>query len=126
MVKKFVRYKGGFKDYHPFPQPLLSEMHIYEVVNELEFKSHTAYTLKGINGLFNSQWFSEVKVIAHTGISNQIPVVGQTYEYSEINMDYGFPRCLKYSTSAVDSFTDLGNNIYEIYAKYHRFIILVK
>lgn len=59
---KFVIYNGGTEAfYHTSNPSVLVKGDRYEVVEEIQSSFYTNYTLKGIQGEFNSVWFDEVK-----------------------------------------------------------------
>lgn len=126
MSKKLVKYNGEKKSYYASSDPkVLTKGQVYEVVCEKVSGFHTEYVLKGIKGEFNSIWFDEVSTNVYTAIGNHIPVVGERYECYKIVMNNGAPSCIGWLTSSVKSFSNLGNNIYDIYTQNSRYIVTV-
>lgn len=93
MAKKMiVRYNGGTQYYYPCTKPdMLVKGREYEVIHINMSDCHTEYTLKGVEGEFNSVWFDVVEEKEETSFpttylatSHNFPVVGRSYVCSRI------------------------------------------
>lgn len=63
MATKLVKYNGETATYKYCSSPqLLREGEFYEVVSKDVGECQTNYTLKGVDGYFNSVWFDNVKI----------------------------------------------------------------
>lgn len=120
MTKK-VRYNGGTESYTYSTNPkCLVVGKEYEVVSETVLNFQTNYTLRGVEGEFNSVWFDEVitsetkksnKVI-NLAISEVLPNVGEGYHCAKIDFIDGKPKLLRCLTSPVKEFEEIGVNTY--------------
>ena len=115
-MAKIVCYNGGTESYYGCTDPTdLVRGKQYEVISENDRGWQTDYTLKGINGHFNSCWFDEVShgktfiALAHT-----IPVVGKRCDCHKIEFVNGHPKLIDCHTSSVKEVMDMGNNIYRV------------
>lgn len=87
-MKKLVVYNGGTAYYYPCSDPrALVKGKTYEVVSIAQSSWHTEYTLKGIEGEFNSIWFDEVTNNIELAFSDEIPVVGQRYNLKKVDIN---------------------------------------
>ena len=116
MAKK-VRYNGGKDSYYRCSEPTnLIIGKVYEVVYERDRGWQTDYTLKGVEGEFNSVWFDDVvsndKV--YMAISRALPIIGERYECCKIEFLNGKPTLLGVTTSVVREISDMGNHIYKV------------
>lgn len=127
MAKK-VRYNGGTLSYYDCSDPcVLTRGKEYEVIYERDRGWQTDYTLKGVNGEFNSVWFDEVdsgeKV--YMAISHDIPVIGHRYHCSKLEIVNGKPMLSGWNTSVVQAITHMGNNIYHVTTQNSVYIVNV-
>ena len=76
-MKKIVAYNGKTESFFPCGDPtMLSTEKVYEVTSQTDLGSQTNYTLKGVDGEYNSSWFEDVPPMKiATAISP--PVVGE-------------------------------------------------
>lgn len=83
--EKIVAYNGSTESFFPCGDPsLLSKERVYEVTSVTDLGSQTNYTLKGIRGEFNANWFEDVPPMRiATAISP--PVAGERYSCRIIN-----------------------------------------
>lgn len=116
MSKKIVRYTGAVSTHYRCSSPaLLIAGHEYEVFNEDDRIWQTDYTLKGINGHFNSSWFEDVKKdITHIAISNLVPTIGHRYMCSTFEFVGGTWKTREIKTSTVMDVHKIGDNLYEV------------
>ncbi len=116
MSKKIVRYTGAVSTHYPCSSPtLLIAGQEYEVLNEDDRIWQTDYTLKGINGHFNSSWFEDVKKdITHIAISNLVPTIGHRYMCSILEFVGGMWKTREIKTSTVMDVHKIGDNLYEV------------
>lgn len=113
-VKRFVRYNGGTKSYYGCTKPTeLIKGKIYEVTNDDDRGSQTDYTLKGVEGYFNSCWFDEVKN-TYVAIANEKPIRGTKCRLAKIEAIDGEHRLRNVTTSTVKEVNEIGNNVYEV------------
>lgn len=127
MAKK-VRYNGGTLSYYACSDPTnLVIGKEYEVVISKDRVWQTDYTLKGVNGEFNSVWFDEVfsndKV--YMAIANEVPVIGKRYSCYKIEFINGQPKLVDWSTSTVQGINHMGNNIYQVTTRNSVYIVNV-
>ena len=116
MAKK-VRYNGGTLSYYPCSDPnILDEGKEYEVAFSRDRGWQTDYTLKGVNGEFNSVWFNEVSSEdkVYMAIAHEVPVIGKRYSCYKIEFINGQPELIGRYTSNVKGINYMGNNIYEV------------
>ena len=116
MTKK-VRYNGGTQSYYGCSDPSnLVVGQEYEVVYARDRNWQTDYTLKGIDGEFNSVWFDDVSPDdkVYMAISHKIPVIGEKYSCYRIEFNNGNPNLISCSTSTVKGINHIGNNIYQV------------
>ncbi len=114
MATRLVKYNGGTATYQTCSSPtFLKEGEFYEVVSKDVGECQTNYTLKGVDGYFNSVWFDDVKV--GLVIATKPPKVGERFLCYE-----QLPDGNKYSrttvlTSRVRSVEQINNKGYKIY-----------
>ena len=116
MAKK-VRYNGGTQSYYGCSKPTnLVKGKEYEVVLSRDRGWQTDYTLKGVEGEFNSGWFNEVSSDnkIYLAIAHDVPVIGERYSCYKMEFINGQPKFFGWSTSAVEEINYMGNNIYEV------------
>ena len=78
MATRLVKYNGSTATYEHCSSPtLLKEGDFYEVVSKDVGECQTNYTLKGVDGYFNSVWFDNVKV--GLVIATKPPKVGERF-----------------------------------------------
>lgn len=120
MAKKVVRYNGGTMSFYHSSNP--SNLVVgkeYEVVLSRDKGYQTNYTLKGVDGEFNSVWFDEVfndEKKLYIGYSHNIPQIDERYECTRLEFmpHMRQPHLVDCSTSRVQQIDYLGNNVYQI------------
>ena len=127
-MAKMVRYNGLSGSYYPCSDPnSLIKGKQYEVVLSRDRGYQTDYTLKGIEGEFNSIWFDDLtddkKIF--TAIGHSIPVINERYICHKIEFANGNPRFIATSTSKVKGKKYLGNNIYEVETQNSTYIVKI-
>ena len=87
----------------------------------------TDYTLKGVDGEFNSVWFDEVSSDdkVYMAISQEVPAIGERYSCYKIESNNGQPKLVSRSTSTVKEISYLGNNIYQVTTRNSVYIVNV-
>ena len=116
MAKK-VRYNGGTQIYYGCSDPTnLVLGKEYEVVFSRDRGWQTDYTLKGVNGEFNSAWFDEVSSDdkVYMAIAHEVPAIGERYSCYKMEFIKGHPKLVSWSTSTVKGINYMGNNIYQV------------
>ena len=89
-MAKIVRYNGGTQYFYPCTKPyMLVVGREYEVIHAKVSDCHTEYTLKGVEGEFNSVWFDEVEdnnsfATTYLAVSYDIPEKGESYACSRL------------------------------------------
>lgn len=116
MAKK-VRYNGSIESYYGCSDP--KELVLgkeYEVIFSRDRGWHTNYILKGIKGEFDSQWFEESSSDdnVYMAIAHQIPVIGERYPCSKMEIINGKPKLIDCRTSTIKKINYIGNNIYRV------------
>lgn len=127
-MAKMVRYNGGTLSYLDCTNPaVLSVGNVYEVTSERDRGWQTDYTLKGLKGAFNSCWFNEVKTKRNTfmALARRVPVEGQKFQCTKIEIINGRPELIECSTSIVEDCFYLGNNIYQVFTRNSVYIVRV-
>ena len=118
MAKKVVRYNGGTMSFYPCSNPNnLVVGKEYEVVLSRDKGYQTNYTLKGVDGEFNSVWFDNVfndEKKIYLGYSTDIPKIGERYICNRMEFVSGMLRLVECSTSRVQKIDYLGNNVYQV------------
>ena len=112
MAKK-VRYNGGTQSYYGCSDPTnLVVGKEYEVVLSRDRGWQTDYTLKGVDGEFNSAWFDEVSSDdkVYMAIAHEVPVIGERYscykmEFISLSLLLGLQAPSKESTILETTFT---------------------
>ena len=114
---KHLRYNGGTQSYYGCSDPTtLIVGKEYEVILSRDRGCQTDYTLKGVNGEFNSVWFDEVSSDdkVYMAIAHEIPVIGRRYSCCKMEFINGQPKLIGWSTSPVKGISYVGNNIYQV------------
>ena len=127
MAKK-VRYNGGTQSYYACSDPTnLVVGQEYDVVLSRDRGCQTDYTLKGVDGEFNSTWFDKVfsddKV--YMAIAHEVPSIGERYSCYKMEFINGQPKLVSWSTSIVKGINYMGNNIYQITTRNSIYIVNV-
>ena len=117
MANKIVRYNGGTQSYYSCSDP--SNLIVgkeYEVINSNDRCWQTDYTLKGIEGEYNSVWFDQIysEANVYMAISHETPEIGKGYSCYRINFINNQPQLFNCRTSTVKSIDYLGNDIYMV------------
>lgn len=116
MAKKVI-YNGGTESYYDCSDPSnLIVGQEYEVLSSRDRSWQTDYTLKGIDGNFNSVWFDEVSTDdkVYMAIAHELPQIGKHYHCYKIDFINGKPQLIGRNTSLVKEVNHLGNNIYQV------------
>lgn len=116
MAKK-VRYNGGTQSCYGCSEPTsLVVGKEYEVIHSRDCGFHTDYTLKGVDGNFNSVWFDEVSSDdkVYMASAHEVPVIGERYSCYKMEFIDGQPKFIARSTSIVKKIDYIGNNIYQV------------
>ena len=127
MAKK-VRYNGGTQSYYGCSDPTnLVVGKEYEVVLSRDRGWQTDYTLKGVDGEFNSVWFDEVSSDdkVYMAIAHEAPVIGEKYSCYKMEFINGQPKLIAWSTSTVKGINYMGNNIYQVTTRNSVYIVNV-
>lgn len=126
MSIKRVRYNGGTESYYGCSSPanLVIGME-YEVTTEIDRGWQTDYTLKGIDGRFNSVWFDEIDERIYMAIAHKMPVIGERYSCYKLEFVNNKPKLIGWSTSTVKAINYVGNNIYELSTNNSVYIVKV-
>ena len=124
MATKLVKYNGRTATFKSCSSPtLLKEGEFYEVVSKDVCDCQTNYSLKGINGCFNSVWFDDVKYAFVT--ATKAPKLDERFLCYQM-----LPDGNKYSrttvlTSRIRKIEELGNKMYKIYTLNNCYIVYV-
>ena len=118
MAKK-VCYNGGTQYHKHCSKPTnLVVGKEYEVIKEIKSPFQTNYILKGIEGEFNSVWFTEGNPHIFMVVSKQVPTLEKYLECQKMVLDNeGQPCWQKTTTSRVKSVEYLGNSVYQVKTK---------
>lgn len=110
-----VRYNGCADDGYFIPKDLVKGRE-YEVVRANDRGWQTDYTLKGIQGEFNSMWFTEVtpKDKIYMALAMEMPEIGEQYVCDKIELVNGHTQLIPTYTSVVKEIEYMGNNIYQV------------
>ena len=122
-TKKILMYNGGTKSYYGCDDPkVLTKGKLYEIIAEKDLHGcQTNYTLKGIEGEFNSIWFSEPT--SYFAYVSEVPLVGDTMR-NFIYFEGIHPKSIKH-TSTILCVEPITSNIYKVYTKNTLYIIKV-
>ena len=123
-----VRYNGGTQSYYGCSDPTnLVVDKEYEVVLSRDRGWQTDYTLKGVDGEFNSAWFDEVSSNnnVYMAIAHEVPVIGERFSCYKIEFINGQPKLIAWSTSNVKGINNIGNNIYQVTTRNSVYIVNV-
>lgn len=130
MVKKIVRYNGDSMSFYPCSKPdKLVVGQEYEVVLTRDKGYHTNYTLKGVDGEYNSVWFDDVfndEKKIYLGFSEALPQIGERYKCTRLEFVVGSLHLVDCSTSKVQEIEYLGNNVYQVTTLNNIYIVIVK
>ena len=130
MAKKVVRYNGDTMSFYPCSNPNnLVVGKEYEVVLARDKGCQTNYTLKGVDGEFNSIWFDDVfsdEKKIYLGYGTEIPKIGERYICTRMEFVSGVLHLVECSTSKVQKMDYLGNNVYQVTTLNSIYIVAVK
>lgn len=127
MAKK-VRYNGDKVSYYGCSEPTnLVVGKEYEVVLIRDRGWQTDYTLKDVDGEFNSVWFDDVSSDdkVYMAIAHGIPVIGERYPCYKLGFIKGHPKLTDWYTSIVKEINYMGNNIYQVTTLHSVYIVNV-
>lgn len=115
-MKKLVRYNGGTQSYYSCSDPKnLVIGKEYEVTSINVRNWQTDYTLKGINGNFNSVWFDDILSEKETvmAFSSTVPKIGEkiAYQFVYPNQNETF-FLINENTEKIEKVKHIINNIY--------------
>ena len=116
-MEKKVRYNGGTLSYYGCSDPTnLVVGKEYEVVFSRDRGWQTDYTLKGVDGEFNSVWFDEVSSDdkVYMAIAHGIPEINKSCHCYKLEIRNGNPELVSWFTSDVQKIEDMGNSIYKV------------
>ena len=123
-MAKYVKYNGGKDSYYGCSDPkVLSTNLIYEVINEEDKGWQTNYTLKGVDGYFNSVWFSEVPV--YLAVSKEKPELLKPFKCCKICADDKNISYMKITTSSVKKMIKISSAVYQIFTSNSSYIVQV-
>ena len=127
-MKKIVRYNGGTMSYKGCSEP--TELVVgkeYAVIATNDRGWQTDYTLKGVEGHFNSVWFEDVPSVGinFMALARTVPIVGKSCECFKIEYLKGQINLISISTSTVKEVLDMGNNIYRVTTRNSTYFVLV-
>lgn len=122
-----VKYNGGTESWYSCTKPTQLEVgKEYEVLSVKDLGWQTNYTLKGINGEFNSTWFEKVnQPELYMALAKTLPTIGQNYTCYRIEFVEGQPKLISCHTSSVKGIQKLGNNMYKVSTKNNVYIVQV-
>ena len=130
MAKKVVRYNGeSMMGSYPCSNP--SNLVVgkeYEVVLARDKGYQTNYTLKGVDGEYNSVWFDDVfndEKKIYLGFSKALPQIGERYNCTRLEFVLGSLRLVAWSTSKVQEIEYLGGNVYRVTTLNNIYIVTV-
>lgn len=126
-MAKIVRYNGKSATYYSCSEPTKLVLgKEYEVIKEKDRGCQTDYTLKGVDGEFNSCWFDVISVpTTFMAVSHNVPTVGKRCECSKMEFVDGHLNFVGWSTSTVKDVQDMGNNIYRVETRNNVYIVMV-
>lgn len=116
MAKK-VRYNGGTESYYTCSEPTnLVNGEEYEVILSRDYGCQTDYTLRGVEGEFNSVWFDEVSPDdrIYMAAAYNIPEIGKRYECYKMEIVNSQIKFVGVLTTTVKGIKYVGNNIYKV------------
>ena len=127
-MKKQVIYNGRTKRQSGCTNPsVLKKGKIYEVIGENVKLFRTYYTLKGVEGQFNSVWFEEIPNYPETflAIGITVPSPGEScflYALEEIDeiAKFGYRN-----TSTVQSVEPIGNKTFRVVTENSIYILQI-
>ena len=128
MKNQKVRYNGGNKSYYNCSDPKNLKIGIeYEVTLVRDLGWQTNYSLKGIEGEYNSTWFDEVfpEENIFLAISHKQPIAEKKYLCYKIELGSKNPTLIPYELDYVKEFRYVGNNIYEIKSENEKVLCIV-
>lgn len=126
-MTKRVRYNGGTDSYYGCSKPTkLIIGKEYEVIYSRDRGWQTDYTLKGIEGEFNSVWFTEVSSTkVYMAIAMDLPIINQRFSCYKIDLSGELPKLIPWFTSRVKSIDYLGGNICQVTTRNSVYIVQI-
>lgn len=120
--KKILMYNGGKDSFYYSDDPkVLTNGTLYDVIAEKDLGFQTNYTLNGIEGEFNSVWFSEP--ISYFAYTDTVPVEGEALK-SFIRFEGIHPKSM-ITTSTIRYVEAVSNDIYKVYTQNTLYIVKV-
>lgn len=127
---KIVRYNGktiSHWDGHSIQTELVVGK-AYEVTSVNAHESYTEYTLKGVDGYFNSVWFDDVNMetaMIFIAFAHSIPIEGERFKCLKVKFSDGQPKLVSCNTTPIKKVSDMGNNIYRVTTRFYTYIVQV-
>lgn len=114
MEGKFVYYNGNTESYLNCSDPKVLKIgQKYEILSKDVHDWQTNYTLKGVEGEFNSVWFSTSPIPkTFIAVSHHIPVVGKSLHCYKVQSENLECHLISTHTTTVIEVQQLGNNLY--------------
>lgn len=101
----------------------LKEGQVYEVTSVCERGIQTLYTLKGIEGEFNSIWFNEIPKI-YFAISCEVPETGkQLKNFKRFEKEKGWIQIKR--TSEIQYVAKIGVDVYKMYTQNTLYLVQI-
>ena len=122
-MKKILMYNGGKDSYYGCDDPeVLTKGTLYEIVAEEDVRGfQTNYTLKGIDGKFNSVWFDEPNT--YFAYTDTIPVEGELMK-KIIRFEGTDITSIKH-TSMVHYVEPITSDVYKVYTQNTLYVVKV-
>ena len=123
-----VIYNGGTMSYNGCSDPKgLVVGKIYEVVAKSVGKFQTDYTLKEMDGQFNSVWFDKVEDFpTYLAIGRKVPVAGESYECWRLVINKNVVNSQKAKTSSVRYVELIGKDTYMAITRNSIYVVTIK
>lgn len=121
-----VRYNGGTKQLYPCSDPTnLVVGKEYEVVCYVEHSWHAEYTLKGVEGSFNSTWFDKVssKNKTYMAFAHEVPAIGKSLHCYKMEFSNEKINFIEWFTSPIRNVHYMGDNIYHVSTRNSVYIV---
>ena len=127
-MAKIVRYNGRSISYGGCsnPEKLVTGKE-YEVTSVNDSGSLTEYTLKGIEGHYNSVCFDDVNggKIPFLAVAYNIPHIGENFNCLKINFVDSKVELVECEPEIVNKIDYKGNDIYKVSTYYNTYIVKI-